>query len=483
MMDELIEAGLAYLNKAKVPYGEIRIEEREDESLDVKNGKTESFSKAQNAGFGARVLLNGAWGFASSNILTEQSIEEAVKKAVEIAKASAKFLKHEVKLAPEQAYQASYKTPVQKDPFTVSPKEKIALLKEATERMRKVRRIELAQGSMNFWRVKKYFGNTDGSRITQELITSGAGIVVTAIGAGEMQKRSYPSSFGGDFSNAGYEFIESLRLLDHAEEIAKEAAALLDAPPCPSGRFDLIIGSAQLALQIHESFGHPSELDRVLGTEISFAGGSFLTLDKRGKFQYGSKLVNITGDATLPGGLGTFGFDDEGVPAQKYPMVKDGIFVNYSTSRETAVAIGEKRSNGTARASGWNRIPLIRMTNISLEPGNATLEDLIADTKDGLFVDINKSWSIDDKRLNFQFGTEFAREVKNGQLGRLLKNPIYTGITPEFWCSCVAIANRDYWCLWGLPNCGKGQPGQVMQVGHGASPAKFANVQVMGTKV
>jgi TldD protein len=258
--------------------------------------------------------------------------------------------------------------------------------------------------------------------------------------------------------------------------------ALLAAPVCPTGTFDIIIDGSQMALQVHESLGHPAELDRVLGTELSFAGGSFLTLDKLGKFQYGSELVNIVADATVPGALGTFGYDDEGVPAQRVDLVREGVFVGYLTSRDTAAKAGLSRSGGAARASGWNRIPLIRMTNINLLPGEGTLSDLIADTDHGIYFETNKSWSIDDRRVNFQFGCEVAWEIKGGRKVRLLKNALYTGITPKFWASCVAISGPEEWRMWGLPNCGKGEPGQVMQVGHGASPAKFRGIQVLGAK-
>jgi TldD protein len=228
---------------------------------------------------------------------------------------------------------------------------------------------------------------------------------------------------------------------------------------------------------VHDSIGHPIELDRVFGTEAAYAGTSFLTTEKLGNFKYGSEHVNVVADATEPGGLGTFGFDDEGVPAQRTEIVRNGLFLGYLTSRETAAALGQ-RSNGAMRASGWNRIPLIRMTNVSLEPGDWTLDDMIADTDDGIYMETNRSWSIDDKRLNFQFGTEIGREIKNGKLGDLVKNATYTGITPQFWGSCDAVGNRDTWVVWGTPNCGKGQPQQTMGTGHGASPARFRNVKV-----
>jgi TldD protein len=237
------------------------------------------------------------------------------------------------------------------------------------------------------------------------------------------------------------------------------------------------LDSSQLALQIHESIGHPIELDRILGTEASYAGTSFVGPEMVGHFKYGSGLVNIVADATCPGGLGTFGYDDEGIKAQRVPIISQGILINLLTSRETAHHLG-KESNGTMRADGWNRIPLIRMTNINLEPGEWTLERMIADTEEGLFLTTNRSWSIDDKRINFQFGTEVGWEIKSGKLNEMVKNPTYTGITPRFWGSCDAIGNRDHWQMWGTPNCGKGEPGQVAHVGHGTAPARFRNVQV-----
>jgi TldD protein len=242
----------------------------------------------------------------------------------------------------------------------------------------------------------------------------------------------------------------------------------------------VILDSSQLALQIHESIGHPIELDRVLGFEANYAGTSFLTLDTLGRLQYASPVVNVVADARLSHGpgLGTFGYDDEGVPAQRVEIIREGLFVGYLTSRETAAMVGQGRSNGTMRADGWNHIPLIRMTNISLLPGTGRLEDLMADTPDGIYMETNRSWSIDDKRYHFQFGTEIAWEIKKGKKTRMLKNPSYGGITTQFWNSCDAVCGQDEWDLWGLPNCGKGQPGQVIGTGHGAAPARFRNVEV-----
>ena len=303
-----------------------------------------------------------------------------------------------------------------------------------------------------------------------------------AFAGNEIQKRSYPNSFGGQWQNKGYELIDELKLVENARRIAEEAVALHRADQCPEGKFDIILDSSQLGLQIHESVGHPIELDRVLGMEANFAGTSFLTLDKLRKLRYGSDLVNVVADARQEHGpgLGTFGFDDEGVAAQCTPIITNGLFTGYLSSRETAHTIGENRSGGTLRAEGWNRLPMIRMTNISLLPGEKplTLEQLIASTDHGILMQTNRSWSIDDKRYNFQFGCEIGWEIKNGKRVRMVKNPSYSGITTEFWNSLDAICSRDEWTLWGTPNCGKGQPQQVMGTGHGAAPSRFRGIKV-----
>ena len=294
---------------------------------------------------------------------------------------------------------------------------------------------------------------------------------------GDVQRRSYPNSFRGHIKAAGWEHVRTLGLIEESERTGREAVELLSAPECPSEVTTLILDSGQVELQVHESIGHPIELDRVLGMEEAYAGSSFLTTDDRGTLKYGSPLVSITADATLSGGLGSFGYDDEGVPAQRVPILVDGIFQNFLTSRETAPVVGQT-SNGTSRADGWSHLPLIRMTNISLEPREGSLAEIIGDTKDGIFMATNQSWSIDDKRINFQFGCEVAWRVKDGKLTQMYKNPNYTGITPEFWGSCDAVGGREEWTVWGTPNCGKGQPGQVGRVGHGTSPARFRDVQV-----
>jgi len=476
-MKNLIYKALNLAQLKGAEYADIRIVSKKRESIDVKNQIPEAIEVNQDHGFGIRVLYNGSWGFSASCFLDEKNIEKTVREAIEIAKASLLVQNEKIKLSPAKKIVAKYQTKIKKDPFKISLEQKLKLLLDANVEMQKVKGVKVVEAFMNFWKQEKIFASTEGSFIEQEIYESGAGIEATAITKNDVQTRSFPNSFKGQCGTAGYELVETLGLKENAQRIGEEAVALLKAPQCPAGMNTLILDGNQLGLQIHESCGHPIELDRVLGMEASFAGTSFLTLEKLGKFKYGSDIVNITADATLLGGLGTFGYDDEGIPAQRFPIIKNGKFVNYLTSRETASVLGQK-SNGTMRADGWSNIPLIRMTNINLEPGEWELDDLIADTKSGIFMSTNKAWSIDDKRLNFQFGCEIAWEIKNGKKGKIYKNPIYTGITPQFWNSCDAICNKKHWKIWGTPNCGKGEPGQSAHVAHGCSPARFRNVKV-----
>jgi TldD protein len=474
---ELLKAAVESLRAKGAEYADARCVRSLSEILVMKNGELETASVTDSEGFGIRVLNSGAWGFSSSSIATPENVSEVAGQAFEIARASARVGKQKVLLDGQDAVVDTYETPVEEDPFAVPLDDKLGILSASCAGMSKTPQVKIATASMMNFRTEKLFVSSEGSEIEQTITEAGGGIAATAMAGGERQTRSYPASFRGDYSTAGFEFTRGLDLAAHAEKTGREASKLLTAEECPSRKTTLIIGGTQLALQVHESCGHPIELDRVFGTEASYAGTSFLTVDKLGDLKYGSDIVNIVADATSPGGLGTFGYDDEGVPAQCSEIVTEGVFTGYIMSRETAPKIG-LRSNGTMRADGWNRIPLVRMTNINVLPGEGTLEDLIADTKEGIFIDSNKSWSIDQRRLNFQFGCEIAWEIKDGRLGRMYKNPVYTGITPEFWGSCDAITGPEEWHIWGIPSCGKGEPGQVAHVGHGVSPSRFRNVEV-----
>lgn len=480
-MKDILRYILKYLKTKGADYAELRYEKSLHESIFVENVVAKNIVTGFSNGCGIRVLYKGGWGFCPTSHLEIKPVKEAADKALSIAKASSivNLARHDISHSIERGcgIKDTYVTNYEVDPFEVPLEKKLDYLFWACQVLKDSKSIKVAIACLDFYRTDKLFLNTEGSEITQRILESGGYIEAVAISSGEVQKRSYPTGHHSCLAQEGYEYVKEMDLVGNAQRLRKEAVSLLSADECPQGVRTLIIDSGQLALQIHESCGHAVELDRVLGDEISFAGASFLTPEKLWKFRYGSNLVNIVADATINGGVGSFGYDDEGIKAQKTPLINKGIFVGYLSSRESAKRLGLK-SSGAMRADGYNCIPLIRMTNVNLEPGDATLDELISDTKDGLFISTNKSWSIDDMRLNFQFGCEIAWEVKRGKLGRVLKNPMYTGITPYFWRGCSGIANSSYFKLYGIPTCGKGEPIQLAHVGHGASPARFEKVTV-----
>jgi TldD protein len=484
MSDSLLQSlALLALETAKkrgASYSDARVMDIRHRDISTKNGEVGNLSESESLGIGIRVIANGSWGFASTDGLTREGVQACAAEAVAIAKASSLAKMEDVALAPEKAHVDVWQNPYVKDPFRISVETQIDLLLAADKEMRRVKGVTVAEGSMAFRRIDQLFVSSIGSVIQQTKVQSGAGIVAMSFASSELQKRSYPNSFGGQHMLSGYELIESLNLVGNAQRIAEQCVALHSAIPCPQGQSTIILDSSQLGLQIHESIGHPIELDRVLGMEANFAGMSFLTTEKLRKLKYGADIVNVVADARLEHGpgLGTFAYDDEGVPAQCTPIITKGLFTGYLSSRETAASIGEQRSGGTVRCESWNRLPMIRMTNISIDPGSWKYEDLLADTDDAILMETNRSWSIDDRRYHFQFSTEIGWEIKGGKKGRMIKTPSYSGITTEFWNSCDAICSRDYWTLWGTPNCGKGQPMQTMGTGHGASPARFRNVKI-----
>jgi TldD protein len=477
-MKELAAYAREVLAGLSVTYGDARYVQTRDERIEVKNGEPRSVTYGISRGVGVRVVVDGRWGFFATSALSRRAVARACREAVKIARAGRRVEQPPVALSPLAPVVASYMTPFAEDPFSVPLEDKLSVLFAADKALSGEAAVKVRQSFYEGWERVTAFASTEGATIDQRIIQTGGGISATAVAEGDAQTRSYPHSFRGNFQSTGFEYFRALDLPAHGQRVAAEAAALLAAPVLPEGARTVILDGGQLALQVHESIGHPVELDRVLGMEAAYAGTSFLTLDKlRDGFRYGSPLVNVVADATEPLGLGTFGYDDEGVPAQRVDLIKEGMFAGYITSRETAGTIG-RASNGTMRADGWNRIPLIRMTNINLLPGAWRLEDLLADSDGAVFMATNRAWSIDNKRLNFQFGTEIAWDVQGGKLGRMYKNPSYTGITPEFWGSCDAVCSKAYWNMWGTPNCGKGQPGQTARVGHGTAPSRFRNVRV-----
>src|ERR1700687_126922 len=479
----MLDWGLVALDTAKVrgaTYADARVMDIRQRDLSTKNGRVGTLAESESLGIGIRVIANGAWGFASTDRLTRDGVQACAAQAVSIAKASALAKRHDVVMAPEQSFIDTWQNPFIKDPFHVPLELQMDLLLAVDKEMHRVPGVTMSEASMQFRKIEQWFASSIGSRIHQVKMQSGCGIAATSFKKDEIQKRSYPSSFGGQHALQGYELVESLDLLRHAPRVAEEAVALHQAAQCPEGSGTIILEGSQLGLQIHESIGHPIELDRVLGQEANFAGMSFLTVEKLRTLSYGSEIVNVVADARLEHGpgLGTFGYDDEGVPAQCTPIISNGLFTGYLSNRETAVTIGLDRSSGTMRTESWNRLPMIRMTNVSLLPGTWRSADLIADTDDGIWMETNRSRSIDDHRYHFQFSTEIAWEIKGGKKTRMFKNPSYSGITTEFWNSCDAICSREHWTLWGTPTCGKGQPMQTMGTGHGAAPARFRNVKL-----
>jgi TldD protein len=482
MMKNLAYYALDAAARAGVQYADVRVVEKKSQTIGTKNQEVCDLEESEGMSLGVRVLVNvgskSGWGFASPARLTPAAIAKSVDRAIDMARVSARCHKGRIILAPEGKYEAEWTSRYQKDPFEVSIEDKVKILLAAAKIMGKVKGIDLTTGSMSFGRERKLFVSTLGSCIWQTTVTSSCGIDASAFDVdGRYQTRSYPTSFGGQFENAGFEMIEKWDLVGNAERVASEAVELCSAPVCPEITTSLILESSQLGLQIHESCGHAVELDRVFGEEVNYAGTSFLVPKLRNKLKYGSNIVNLIADATDLNGLGCFGFDDEGVPAQNVDLVKDGLFVGYLSSRESAATLGLERSGGAMRAESASCTPLIRMTNVSLKPGDGgTLDDIIADTKSGVLLATNKSWSIDDKRLNFQFGTEVAWEIKNGKKRRMLRDASYYGMTPQFWNSCDRIGSDSI--VWGIPTCAKAQPCQMVGTGHGAPTARFKRVKV-----
>ncbi|WP_433056528.1 TldD/PmbA family protein [Dactylosporangium sp. CS-033363] len=464
-----VEAALA----AGARYADARVMHRRSESMTARNGEIEELSQDEDAGVGVRALVGSSWGFFAVPDLSSAAAKRAGERATAIARASATVPGPAVDLVNVEARVDSWASACAVDPLGVALSVKGDLLTGATAEAHKAG-ADIAEGLYQIWDTRKWFVSSQGHRIDQHIREAGAGISATVIGDGETQRRSYPS-YRGQYGTRGWELVDELDLTAHAARIADEARALLTAPQCPAGETTLILGSEQMALQIHESVGHAIELDRILGWEAAFAGTSWLDLSKINQLRYGSELMNITIDPTIPGALGSFGYDDEGTPAQRRFAVRDGIWVGTLAGRDSAAVAGLDYA-GSVRADGWARLPMVRMTNVGLLPGPHTLDEMIAATDDGVLMDLNRSWSIDDKRLNFQFGCEIGWEIKNGKRGRMLRNPTYTGIGPRFWGSMDMLSSESV--SWGTPNCGKGQPGQIGHTGHPAAAARFQNVRV-----
>ena len=467
-----VEGALA----AGAAYADARAVLATSEVLQARNGELEGLRRGESAGVGVRALVGSAWGFFATSEPGVATARRAGEEAAAIARASAVVPGPPLELADVPVVADHWESGWAEHPAEVSLAEKGDLLVGVTGAMAGVPGISVAEALLSTWETRKWFVSSQGHRISQHLVECGTAMNATAPGEQETQRRSY-GGIGGRFGTRGYELVREADLPGNALRVAEEAVALLAAPACPEGVTDLILGPEQLGLQIHESVGHAVELDRILGWEAAFAGTSFLDLAELGRFRYGSELMNVTADATLPGALGSFGYDDEGTAAQRVDIVREGTWVGVLSGRDSAARAG-LAPGGMVRADGHARLPIVRMTNVGLLPGGSSLDEMVADTDDGVYMETNRSWSIDDKRLNFQFGCEVGREVKRGKLGRLLRNPTYTGITPRFWASLDRVGGPDEWVLWGTPNCGKGQPIQFGHTGHPSAPARFRGVRV-----
>ncbi len=475
--EELCAAAIRAARKSGADYSDVRLGRYRTQTLYARDRRVGHVEDSASYGFGIRVLVRGGWGFAASGIVTPPEIERVAALATRIARASAGLLEEPVSLVPEPVHRDIYRSPREQDPFVVGLDTKADLLLASHETLLAHPDVAVAESYLGAWHRIQHFASSEGSRIETDLVRTWGNLEARAVGDGDSQSRYCEASP----RHAGWEHILATDFPGQAERLAREASEKLKAAEGPQGKYDLILDPQHLCLTLHETIGHPSELDRALGFEANYAGTSFLTPDQLGKLKYGSSHVSITADNVLPVGLASIGYDDDGVKCQRWPIVRDGVFVGYSTNREVAAEIDESRSRGSCRADSWSSIPIVRISNIGLEPGEGNVDDLIRDTKRGIYIAGRGTYSIDQKRYNFQFGGDMFWLIENGRKVRPLKNVIYQGITPEFWGSCDAVCDRAHWEPFGVLNCGKGEPSQAGQMTHGASHARFRAVRVGGS--
>jgi TldD protein len=473
--DEFAELALKRITASGAEYGDIRIQDSQTEQIEGEDRRIASIRDTRDIGFGVRVLYHGAWGFAASSVLSLEEIPRVADLAVEIAKGSASVALEKVRLAPEPVHRDRVVTPYRIDPFSVPLEKKTDLLLTTMETLH--RQSGVVRSRVNLWarQDRKLFVSTEGTHLEFDLLVGQGDCTATALYEGRFASRS----FNTPHLRQGYELIEDADLQREASRVAVQAVEKVKAPAVDAGQYDLVLDPEHLSLTIHESCGHPSELDRALGYEANYAGTSFLTTEKLGSFRYGSSHVNLVADNTESETLAATGYDDDGVSCQKWDVIRDGIFVGYCTNREVAPKIGATRSRGSNRADGWGSVPIVRIANIGLEPGSATVDQLIADIERGIYIEGHGSYSIDQRRYNFQFGGDAFWLIEHGRRTHMLRDVIYHGITPEFWKSCDGVADRSARCRYGFITCGKGQPGQSGWMTHAASTARFRQVQVI----
>jgi TldD protein len=477
----LADAALEAARSAGASYADIRINRYRNQYISTREEKIDSISDNESYGFGVRVISGGAWGFAASTNVTRDEVVRAARQAVAIAKANSRLQKEPVTLAPVRAYTDKWSTPIKVDPFTVPVEEKVGLLLSLNREAMKAQGARFCESSLFQTNEKKYFASTEGSYIEQDLYRVWPSFEVTAVSAdgSDFQSRA---SFAQPMGR-GYEYCTEYPLLEDARRAGEDAVAKLKAPSIEPGKRDLILMPSHLWLVIHESVAHATELDRALGFEANYAGTSFVTPDNLRKLKYGSDLVTIVGDRTERHGLATVGYDDEGVKATRFDIIRDGMFVGYQTIREQAGWIGDKESHACAHADSYEHVPMQRMPNVSLLPGEKKMspDDLIAGVDDGVLVTGNGSWSIDQQRRNFQFGGQTFQQIKGGKIVGMLRDVAFQSMTVDFWNSCDAICSKEHYELGGSYWCGKAQPGQVAPVSHGSSPARFRKINFINT--
>lgn len=479
--NSLADIALTTARRLGATYADIRINRYRNEAISTREQQVQNVSRSQNFGFGVRVLFKGTWGFASSRSVTPEDVRRITRQAVEIARVNSVYQRKRIAMAPVAKIAANWKNAFEKDPFEVSIDDKIQLLLQLNAISMKISGVSFVNSSMSFVNEQKFFASTDGSRIEQYIIRTNPALNVTAVNRtnGDFQSRS---ALGGP-QGMGYEYMEKYDWKREAEQAGADAVAKLSAKPTAPGRYDLVLHPSHLWLTIHESVGHPTELDRSLWWEADYAGTSFLTRDKLGKLRFASKIVNFVADRTQPAGLATVGFDDEGVPGQKWHLVKNGMFVDWQTTRDLTSMSPNRKSYGCCHADSWGSISFPRMPNVSLEAAtdNTTMDQLIGGVEKGILIYGDGSYSIDQQRYNFQFGGQTFWEIKNGKVAGMLRDVAYQSRTTDFWNSCDGLGGQATYELGGSFSDGKGEPTQLNAVSHGCPVARFRGVNVLNT--